>query len=48
MTDLGATLPSGAYLISAGPDAAGLAYQDLRRTVAEAVQEVAERPEDHA
>lgn len=48
MADLEATLPSGAYLISAGPDAAGLAYQDLRRTVAEAVDEVAERPGNQA
>jgi ribonuclease P protein component len=36
----------GAYLISAGPDAVGLAYQDLTRTVAEAVQEVVAKGED--
>ncbi len=43
-TDLEATLrqAGGAYLISAGPDAVGLGYQDLRQTVAEAVQEVVE------
>lgn len=37
VADMGSELGPGAYLVSAGPEAAGIAYEELRATVAAAM-----------
>lgn len=44
-TELAPTLPPGTYLVGAGPAATSLDYGDLRRTVATALDQLAEAGE---
>jgi len=44
MDDLAPGLPAGAYLVSASPDATGLRFDELRKTMGRALESATGRP----
>ncbi len=36
--EIGPTLPAGAYVVSAGPQACGLGYEELRKAMSQALE----------